>query len=97
VEFGVLRANGWSRRQVMHLVLAESALLGLAGGASGCLFGWTATHVVNWWFRHRIYLYASPSLLVVCLAFSIVLGMAGGLYPAWWSVQRSPMDAIRRG
>jgi putative ABC transport system permease protein len=97
VEFGVLRANGWTRANVMHLILAESAVLGVAGGVSGCLVGWLGTHVVNWWFPSRVHLYASPSLLLISLAFSTALGMTGGLYPAWWAVRRSPMEAIRHG
>ena len=38
VEFGVLRTNGWSRRNVLALVTAESALLGLLAGLLG--WGW---------------------------------------------------------
>lgn len=97
VEFGVLRANGWSRANVMHLIVAESAVLGFAGGVSGCVVGWIGTQVVNWWFPAKVHLYASPSLLVISLAFSTALGMTGGLYPAWWAVKKSPMEAIRRG
>src|SRR5690606_31396359 len=32
IEFGILRANGWSRRHVMSLVTLESAALGIVGG-----------------------------------------------------------------
>ena len=35
VEFGVMRANGWTRRNILGLVTAESALAGLAFGAGG--------------------------------------------------------------
>jgi putative ABC transport system permease protein len=31
------------------------------------------------------------------LAFSTVLGIFGGLYPAVWAMRMMPMDAIRRG
>ena len=98
VEFGVLRANGWTRANVMHLILAESAVLGVAGGVSGCLVG-LARHSRGelGGFPARVHLYASPSLLLISLAFSTALGMVGGLYPAWWAVRRSPMEAIRRG
>ena len=36
VEFGVMRTNGWTRRNVLVLVTAESALLGLLSGVGGC-------------------------------------------------------------
>ena len=40
---------------------------------------------------------ASPGLLLFSLVFSTALGMSGGLYPAYWAVRMSPMEAIRRG
>lgn len=97
VEFGILRANGWSRGEVMRLILAESAWLGGAGGLSGCLVGWLGTNAANWTFPDRVHLYAGPSVLLLSWLFGLGLGMVGGLYPAWWAVKRSPMEAIRRG
>src|SRR5690606_8593919 len=35
-EFGVLRTNGWSRGDVLRLITAESAYLGLWAGLLGC-------------------------------------------------------------
>ena len=96
-EFGVLRANGWSSWNVMHLVLSESAILGVCGGILGCLLGYAGTLVMNAQFPDKLNLYASPAVLLISLAFSTCLGTLGGLYPAWWSIRRSPMEAIRRG
>lgn len=97
IEFGVLRANGWSAADVIRLIVAESAVLGLCGGVCGCLLGWVAAQIVNVVYETKIYLYASPTLLVVSLLFATVLGMCGGAYPAWLAVRLSPMEAIRRG
>ena len=36
-------------------------------------------------------------LLASSLAFSTLLGMMGGVYPAWMAARLSPMEAIRRG
>jgi len=97
IEFGILRANGWSHGHVLRLVTFESALLGIVGGVLGAALGWCATHVVNWCFPERVHLYAGPGLLAFSLAFSTLLGMAGGVYPAWLAARLSPMEAIRRG
>jgi putative ABC transport system permease protein len=97
IEFGVLRANGWSAGDVIRLIVAESAVLGVCGGVCGCLLGWSATHVVNFFYETKLFLYASPTLLAVSLVFATVLGMCGGAYPAWLAVRMSPMEAIRRG
>jgi putative ABC transport system permease protein len=97
IEFGVLRANGWTGRDVLKLIVAESAVLGFCGGAIGCVLGVLGTYAVNWYFASKIYLYASPPLLLVSLLFAIVLGMIGGAYPAVMAIRMSPIDAIRRG
>ncbi len=97
IEFGILRANGWSVRHVVWLVLVESAFLGLMGGLGGALVGWIAVQVVNYNFPTKIELYAGPSLIIYAIVFSTIMGMLGGLYPAMWAASRSPIDAIRRG
>ncbi|SFI67218.1 ABC transporter permease [Planctomicrobium piriforme] len=96
-EFGILRANGWSKWNVMQLMTLESALLGITGGLIGVVVGWGATHVINALFPDRLQLHAGLRLLVFGGIFSTLLGIVGGLYPAWLAASRSPMEAIRRG
>lgn len=97
IEFGILRANGWTRLNVMQLITCESGLLGLGGGLCGATFGWLAVQGINaWWKSDRLKLYASPGLLAFAVIFSALLGMLGGLYPAWRAASKSPMEAIRR-
>lgn len=97
IEFGVLRANGWTRAELLQLICWESAILGLVGGLLGCLIGWIATHILNALFPAKLHLFASPGVLLFSLTFSTFLGVIGGLYPAIWAVRMSPMAAIRRG
>ncbi len=97
IEFGVLKANGWSNGDVLRLISFESGLLGLGGGIAGCGFGWLATHAINAQWPTRIHLYAGPRLLIWSCCFSIILGVLGGLYPAIRASRMMPMDAIRRG
>lgn len=97
IEFGILRANGWSRRDLLKLITAESSLIGIAGGVLGAFFGWLATLVLNQIWPDRLHLYATPTLLVFSVVFATLLGLIGGLYPAWLAGRMVPMDAIRRG
>ena len=97
IEFGILKANGWTPVDVLKLVTFESATLGMGGGVFGCLSGFVATLVINAIWSDRIHLFASPGLLLFSLVFSTAVGMLGGLYPAIWAMRLSPMDAIRRG
>ncbi|WP_417386967.1 ABC transporter permease [Gimesia sp.] len=97
VDFGILKANGWSNRDVMLLITAESSLLGVLGGILGGILGLIAIAVVNWKFASQVHLYASPGLLLFGVFFSTLLGVLGGLYPAIWTTRMTPIDAIRRG
>ncbi len=96
IEFGILKANGWSRRNILVLIGLESGMLGLAGGVLGAALGWVATLVINHYWSERVYLYAGPGLLVFSVGFSVLLGVIGGLYPAYLAARMTPMDAIRR-
>lgn len=96
VEFGILRANGWSQRDILKLITYESGWLGLAGGVCGAAVGWLAVQGVNAWQPDRLHLYASPGLLSLSVLLSAGLGVAGGLYPAWRAASKPPMEAIRR-
>ncbi|MCX7418743.1 MAG: ABC transporter permease [Planctomycetia bacterium] len=97
IEFGILKANGWTPWDVLRLVTFESATLGLGGGLLGSFIGWLVTQVFNARWPERLNLYASPGLLVFSITFSTLIGMLGGLYPALWAMRLSPMEAIRRG
>ncbi|MEX1229884.1 MAG: ABC transporter permease [Planctomycetaceae bacterium] len=97
IEFGILKANGWTNGNVLRLILSESATIGIFGGVLGSSLGWAATVFINWKWSERIHLYASPGLLAFSVVFSIVMGTLGGLYPAWWATRMMPVDAIRRG
>jgi len=97
IEFGILKANGWSRRNVLSLITLESGLIGLGGGVLGAVVGWGVTQALNSYWPEKVSLYASPALLGFSIAFSVSVGVLGGLYPAVWAMRMMPMEAIRRG
>ena len=97
IDFGILKANGWSKADVLKLITFESGLLGFSGGVLGAAIGWGATLALNASFPDRLHLFASPPLLIFAVTFSTILGVAAGLYPALWAMRMMPMDAIRRG
>lgn len=97
-EFGVLRTNGWSRTNVLALVSAESAYLGLLAGVLGFALALTFTFVANQFL-------ASSGLKLSMtgwdafrgLTLAVATGTLGGLYPAWRASRLVPMAAIRLG
>jgi putative ABC transport system permease protein len=94
VEFGVMRTNGWTRRNVLGLVTAESTLLGLLAGLLGTVLAVAGIEVVNS-FLTEIRLMVTPTLLLASNAVAIVIATISGLYPAWRASRMTPMDAIR--
>jgi len=94
VEFGVMRTNGWTRRNVLTLVTAESALLGLLSGAIGAATAVAAVFAVNRLLK-GLTLELSPWLLATSLVAALAIATVSGLYPAWRASRMTPMDAIR--
>jgi putative ABC transport system permease protein len=96
VEFGILRTNGWKRKNVLQLVLIESSYLGLLSGFLGCGLALVAVSVANL-FLSGLQLRATPIHLALGIGLAVVMGVAGGLYPAWYASSLLPMEAIRKG
>jgi putative ABC transport system permease protein len=96
-EFGILRSCGWSRAELLALVLAESVLLGLFAGLAGCLLAVCGISIVNPFLDGGIRLRIGPGTIVLGLVLALSLGALGGLYPAWRASRLAPMEVIRCG
>lgn len=94
VEFGVMRTNGWTRRNVLTLVTAESALLGLISGVLGSGMATAAVLTANR-FLEGFSLDLGPGLVATSVAGALAIATLSGLYPAWKASRMTPMDAIR--
>lgn len=88
-EISTLRALGFGTGPVVVSVLAESVLLALAGGLLGAgaaylLFNGYQASTINWQtfsqvtFAFRV----TPALLATAIIFAMIIGLAGGLFPA---------------
>jgi ABC-type antimicrobial peptide transport system permease subunit len=96
-EIGVLRAVGWRRGRVLRLILGESLVLALVGGALGAAFGVGIVLAVR-----NVPLYGilqgrfSADLFLQAFSTAAVLGLIGGLYPAWRASKLVPLEAMRQ-
>ena len=96
-EIGVLRSLGWRRRQVLGMILRESLVLGVIGGAAGIPLGLGMGGLIGAagiWGGALEPIY-SPVLFVRAIAVAMVAGMIGGLYPAWRATRMRPVEALR--
>ncbi|QEH34045.1 putative ABC transporter permease YknZ [Aquisphaera giovannonii] len=96
-EFGILRTNGWTRGNVLALVLGESLGLGLASGILGCVLAAGALAVARPSVEGSLRVETSAAQLASCLALSVILAGCGGAYPAWHASRLAPMETIRIG
>lgn len=95
-ELGVLKAIGFTNGQVLGMVLAESCLVAVLGGALGLALAWLITSggdptggmLPQFFFPHRAFL--------IGLAFSLGLGLVAGLFPALSAMRLRVGDALRR-
>ena len=95
-EIGLLRALGWRRWRVLGLILSESLVLSIVGGLAGIGLGVAAVLAIS---RSHSYLGVfgsqfSPALFVRALLITVVLGLVGGAYPAWWAGRLLPLEAL---
>jgi putative ABC transport system permease protein len=100
-EIAVLLTLGFHPRSVLASFLAESAVIALIGGVIGCLLALPINGVVTSTtnfasfseiaFAFRV----TPLLLLEGLVFSVVMGVAGGFFPAWRASRMPVIQALR--
>ena len=103
-EIGIMKAIGASDADVRGLFFAEAGAMGLVGGAVGVTLGWVIGRLIN--FGTNVYLerqhfppaqvWSVPLWLVLgAIAFSIVVSLLSGLYPAARAARLDPVQALR--
>jgi putative ABC transport system permease protein len=99
-EIGTLRALGFSRISILSSFMIESAFLALIGGLLGSILALPintlsgATGGANFSqiaFDFRV----SPVWLAIAVAGAVMMGLVGGLLPAWRAA-RTPITAALR-
>ena len=101
-EIATLRALGFQSLPVVVSVLAEAVLLSLIGGAVGDLIAYLAfdgyqTATMNWQsFSQIAFAFAvTPGLLMQAMLYATVIGLFGGLFPAWKAARMPVVTALR--
>jgi putative ABC transport system permease protein len=101
-EIATLRALGFHSGPVVISVLTESLLLALVGGVIGAALAWLAfdgfrAATLNWSsFSQVAFAFdVNAGLLAQGIAFALIIGLIGGLFPAVRAVRQPVSDALR--
>jgi putative ABC transport system permease protein len=96
-ELGVLKAIGFTHRQVLLLVLGESCLIAALGGGLGLGLACLIVPALAKPLSTMLPMFFFPARdLLLGAGFCLVLGLATGLFPAWQAMRLRVADALRR-
>lgn len=101
-EIGTLRILGFRPSAIMISFLLESVFLALVGGVLGCILALPvnglATGTTNFGSFSEIVFYftITPELMLKGILFAVVMGVAGGLPPAWSAARQPVLAALRQ-
>jgi putative ABC transport system permease protein len=95
-ELGVLKAIGFSNGQMLALVLAESCLLTVLGGALGLGLAWLVISRGDPTSGLLPMFYFPTRDLLLGAGISLALGLVTGIFPALQAMRLRVADALRR-
>ncbi|HYK17360.1 MAG TPA: ABC transporter permease [Bryobacteraceae bacterium] len=100
-EIGTLRVLGFSRVSILTSFLFESLLLSILGGLLGCVLVLPLNNITTGIgsfvtfseisFNFRV----GPEVMIVGIAFALLMGTLGGLFPARNAANKEILTALR--
>lgn len=93
-EFGILKAVGWTPANIVFMVIMESLALSMLGCVLGVILGFAGLAVAGAFIAPDIALLTWRVAASVFLA-GVLIGVAGGIYPALRACGASPARIFR--
>ncbi len=100
-EIGTLRALGFRRNNILSAFLAESLMLGAAGGVAGLVMAsfmqLFTISTMNWQSFSELAFSFTLNLEIIAksLAFALMMGVIGGFLPAAKAARLNIVDSLR--
>jgi putative ABC transport system permease protein len=100
-EIGTLRALGFSRRAILGSFLIESVFLAVVGGVLGCLLAFpihgfsTGTGQTQSFSEIAFAFQITPGIILIGMTFAVVMGIVGGLLPAFRAARLPITTSLR--
>ncbi|MDO8690858.1 MAG: ABC transporter permease, partial [Dehalococcoidia bacterium] len=90
------RAIGFRRGHIMQVILIEAFVISLGSGILGFLFGTLVAGLLAGRIAEAsVPVPWDPFLAMEAVGLAVVMGMAGGFYPAWRASRLDPVTALR--
>ena len=103
-EIGIMKSVGGSENEIKFIFFVEAGCIGLIGAIFGLALGWLVTRIANSIMNSAIIksdlgtveLFWFPVWLILgAIAFSIIISLAAGMYPAIRAARIDPVKALR--
>ncbi len=96
-EIGIIKVLGCRMSNIVELFLTEAAYIGLFGGALGLGVSYGISMLLNVLLKDSFGLSSVIPLYLAfgAVAFSIVVAVVSGMYPAFRAMRLSPLAALR--
>jgi len=103
-EIGIMKAIGGSEIQIKWIFFVEAGSIGFIGAIFGLLLGWIVTRISNQIANSQFLPAGEPQvdffyfplwLILGAIAFSVILSLIAGLYPAIRAARIDPVKALR--
>lgn len=98
-EIGIRRALGAKQKDIIVQFLVEAVVQTTVGGLCGVIFGLTMVFTVpviwHWFTGAPLPAKVHVPSVFISIVFSVLVGVAFGLYPAWRASRLDPIEALR--
>lgn len=94
-EIGIRKAIGAGRETIMLQFLIEALLVSLMGCLAGIGLSWVILKVAAVVMKNSMSFTMDMKVVWLSVAFSVLIGVLFGLYPANKAASRKPIDALR--
>lgn len=101
-EFGMMKAVGASGQSIAYLIVIETMIITLIGCLAGLLIALAGSSLIEGFVRNAIpyspsgaLISIDPTIILMCVAFALGIGLICSVYPAVKSARLTPMEAMR--